>query len=89
MTEADPGGPQRPGPATRAVSLLSRHWKASLRTLLGLALLVVVLQNVEPTTLDLWFWSIERVPKLVLILISMAVGAGLWEILRRALRRSR
>lgn len=41
-----------------------------------LALVVtVVLQNAEPTRIRFLFWSFLAVPKLVLILISMVVGA--------------
>lgn len=73
------------------IDLVVGHWRAVLRVVAALFLLVIVLQNVEPTSVDLWFWSVERVPKLVLMLISMAVGAALWEIARRAVatRRSR
>lgn len=53
---------------------------------LGL-LLVVVLQNVEPMRIDLLFWSLPQVPKLVLILVAMAVGGGLTEGLRMVMRR--
>jgi uncharacterized integral membrane protein len=45
-----------------------------------------VLQNVEPTRIDLLFWSIAEVPKLVLMLASMLIGIAVWEILK-ALRR--
>lgn len=52
-----------------------------------LLLLVVILQNVEPMRIDLLFWSLPQVPKLVLILVAMAVGAGLMESGRLVLRR--
>ena len=48
---------------------------------------VIVLQNVEPIEIDLLFWSVARVPKLVLILVSMLVGALIWEVARRRLLR--
>jgi len=49
-----------------------------------LLLVIIILQNVEPTSVDLLFWSLPQVPKVVLILISMALGAliaflGLWQ----------
>ena len=55
----------------------------------GFALLVVivVLQNLEPTSIDVLFWSMKSVPKLFLLLVSMLIGAATWEILRRLLRR--
>jgi uncharacterized integral membrane protein len=57
----------------------------------GLALLLtVILQNVEPTRIDILFWSLPAVPKLALIVGSMLVGAALWETARRLTRlRSR
>jgi uncharacterized integral membrane protein len=60
-----------------------RHRLALLRATLLVALLVVILQNVEPIDVDLLFWSLSDVPKLVLILASMALGAAFWEITRR------
>jgi uncharacterized integral membrane protein len=58
-------------------------WHHRARLLRGLTLLlvvVIVLQNVEPTTIDVLFWSIARVPKLILIVASMGLGVLLWEI---------
>jgi uncharacterized integral membrane protein len=63
-----------------------RHWRGILRGLLVALLAVVVLQNVERTRIDVLFWSLAEVPKLVLILASMLIGVGVWEILK-ALRR--
>jgi uncharacterized integral membrane protein len=48
---------------------------------------VIVLQNFEPIEIDLLFWSVARVPKLVLILASMLVGGLIWEVARRRLLR--
>jgi uncharacterized integral membrane protein len=50
---------------------------------------VVILQNVEPTSIDVLFWSFASVPKLILILASMMLGALLWEIAGKFVRRSR
>lgn len=69
----------------RALSFLRRHWRAIGRIAAVALLLIVVLQNVEPTSVDLLFWSIGSLPKLVLIVVSMALGAGLWEVGRRRL----
>jgi uncharacterized integral membrane protein len=48
-------------------------------------ILIFIFQNVEPTQLHFLFWSLPELPKLVFILISMALGALLallisWEI---------
>jgi uncharacterized integral membrane protein len=48
---------------------------------------IVVLQNLEPTSIDILFWSMKSVPKLFLLLASMLTGAAVWEVLRRLLRR--
>ena len=53
----------------------------------ALLLAVIVLQNIEPIEIDLLFWSVARVPKLVLILVSMLIGGLIWEVVRRRLRR--
>ncbi|MGH0031013.1 MAG: lipopolysaccharide assembly protein LapA domain-containing protein [Myxococcota bacterium] len=72
-----------------------RNWRLWIYATLWLLLAVVVLQNLEPTRIDLLFWSVAEVPKLVLILVSMAVGVALWELgalllgLRRWRRRER
>ena len=44
---------------------------------------IIILQNLESTSIDVLFWSIAAFPKLVLIFISMLVGAAAWEIARR------
>ena len=44
---------------------------------------IIILQNLESTSIDVLFWSIAALPKLVLIFISMLVGAAAWEIARR------
>ncbi len=73
-------------------------WKALLRRwrLIGYAvvwglLLTIVLQNLEPTRIDVLFWSFAEVPKLILVLGSMAIGVVLWELgaLLLGLRRAR
>lgn len=60
-----------------------RHRVGLLRATLALLLAIVILQNLEPTTIDVLFWQVTEVPKLVLILVSMALGVGLWSILKR------
>ena len=50
-------------------------------------LAIVVLQNLEPTSIDVLFWSVPSLPKLVLILVAMLAGGVLWEIARRLIPR--
>lgn len=38
-------------------------------------LITFILQNAQPTTVHFLFWSLPEIPKLVLILASMLVGA--------------
>lgn len=66
---------------------LRRHPIGVLQGVFLFLVLVVVLQNLEPTPFDVLFWSIASVPKLVLIFVAMLVGGLLWEILRRLLVR--
>jgi uncharacterized integral membrane protein len=47
---------------------------------------IVILQNLESTSIDVLFWSIAALPKLVLIFLSMVVGAIAWELARRLKR---
>ncbi len=44
---------------------------------------IIVLQNLETTSIDVLFWSFAALPKLVLIFASMIVGALAWELARR------
>ena len=71
----------------RILGLLARHPGGVVQLLLFLLAAIVVLQNVESTSIDLLFWSIPAFPKLVLILVSMLVGAAIWEVARRWIRR--
>jgi uncharacterized integral membrane protein len=76
---------KRPG----VLAFLLRHPVGVLQTIAWILVAVIVLQNVEPTSIHLLFWSVGAVPKLVVILVAMLAGAVLWEVLRRLLRRSR
>ena len=49
---------------------------------------IIILQNLESTSIDVLFWSITSLPKLVLIFLSMVVGAAAWELVRRLKPRS-
>jgi uncharacterized integral membrane protein len=44
---------------------------------------IIILQNLETTSIDVLFWSFAALPKLVLIFLSMIVGALAWELARR------
>ena len=56
--------------------------KFILWSLFFVLLVVVMLQNVEPTKIRFLFWSFLAVPKLALILISMAIGGAIALLLR-------
>lgn len=75
-------------------SAFSRMAQFALRHPIGIAQLfflslvaTVILQNLEPTSIDVLFWSLAGIPKLVLILFSMGIGVAAWELMRRLLRR--
>lgn len=71
----------------RLLGLVARHPGGVVQLVLLLLVAIVVLQNVESTSIDVLFWSVPDFPKLVLILVSMLVGAAAWEIARRWIRR--
>jgi hypothetical protein len=68
-----------------ASKVVSRPKLAAGFALVGV-LIVVILQNLEPVTLDFLLWNLGPFSKLWLILGSMAVGAGLAEAVRLLLR---
>jgi len=82
--------PEHDGPASEATSGLgkwmgriARHPRGVAQGI-GFALLaIIVLQNFEPTSVDILFWTVSELPKLVLIFLAMIIGALVWEILRR------
>ncbi len=43
-------------------------------TIIIVLLVTIMMQNAEPTSIDILFWSLPALPKLVVILISMALG---------------
>ena len=90
----DPGTPPPKTASARSGSALgsaagfaARHPTGLLQVVFFALVVIVVLQNLEPTTIDVLFWSFPGFPKLVLILFSMVVGAVVWEIARRFFRR--
>jgi len=70
----------------RAFRFVRRHPARILQVVFFSLLAIIVLQNVEPTSIDVLFWSFAGLPKLVLILLSMAVGAAAWALASRWLR---
>jgi uncharacterized integral membrane protein len=81
--------PRSPAASRRSGAALWRflvqHPVGVLQALAAGLLVVVVLQNLEPTSIDLLFWSVPDVPKLVLMAASILAGGVGWEILRRRL----
>ena len=75
--------PERPSALLRSSRFVARHPAGVIQALFIALLAIVVLQNVEPIPIDLLFWSLPSVPKLVLILVAMLAGGVLWEIARR------
>jgi uncharacterized integral membrane protein len=70
-----------------AARFVARHPLGVAQGIVFALVAIVVLQNLEPTSIDILFWSVPGFPKLVLILVSMVVGAAAWEIVRRLLPR--
>jgi uncharacterized integral membrane protein len=64
----------------RVVEFVRRHPTRIFQLVFFSLLAVVILQNLEPTSIDVLFWSFAGLPKLVLILVSMVVGAAAWEL---------
>ena len=66
---------------------VGRHPGGVVQGVFVALLAIVVLQNLEPTSIDVLFWSIPSLPKLVLILLAMLAGGLSWEIVRRLFAR--
>jgi uncharacterized integral membrane protein len=85
-----PEPPVQQGPVgtfRRILGFTFRHRRALGRGLLLAVVLILILQNVEPTGIDVLFWSFASVPKLILILASMVLGVMVWEIGLKVFRR--
>ena len=72
----------------------SGHWliahpMGALQILLAIMAIIIVFQNLEPTSIDILFWTLVDIPKLLLLLASMLAGGLIWELLRRSLLRRR
>lgn len=68
---------------------LVTHPIGALQILAVVLVAIVVLQNLEPTSIDILFWTLVDIPKLLLLLASIVAGGLIWELLRRVLLRRR
>jgi uncharacterized integral membrane protein len=82
-----PAAPPQRSKLVAALGFLARHPIGVAQVLFVALVTTVVLQNLEPTDLDVLFWSIPGLPKLAMLLVAMAAGALVWEIARRRLFR--
>jgi uncharacterized integral membrane protein len=88
--EAPTGSSGAPGSGSafqRVVRFVRRHPTRIAQGVVLSLVAIVILQNLEPTSIDVLFWSFTGIPKLVLILLSMVVGAAVWELGVRWFRR--
>ena len=71
----------------RGVAFVVRHPIGIVQFVFFALVAIIILQNLESTSIDVLFWSVSTLPKLVLICLSMLIGAAIWELLRRWFRR--
>ena len=71
----------------RGVAFVVRHPIGIVQFVFFALVAIIILQNLESTSIDVLFWSVSTLPKLVLICLSMLIGAAMWELLRRWFRR--
>jgi hypothetical protein len=89
--EQDPKiSPPEPSDVTNSGSAFGRGLAFVVRHPIGVVqfvffslVAIIILQNLESTSIDVLFWSVSTLPKLVLICFSMLIGAAAWELLRR------
>ena len=67
----------------RGVAFVVRHPIGIVQFVFFSLVAIIILQNLESTSIDVLFWSVSTLPKLILILFSMLIGAAAWELLRR------
>jgi uncharacterized integral membrane protein len=82
-----PAAPKPAGALSRTLRFVARHPLGVAQGVFFVLVAIVVLQNLESTSIDVLFWSIPTFPKLVLIFLSMLVGALAWEVARRWVSR--
>ena len=68
---------------SRVRQFIVRNPNRTAQFVFFLLVAIIILQNLESTSIDFLFWSIAALPKLVLIFLSMVVGAAAWELVRR------
>jgi uncharacterized integral membrane protein len=71
----------------RGVAFVVRHPIGIVQFVFFSLVVIIILQNLESTSIDVLFWSVSTLPKLVLICLSMLIGAAVWELLRRLIWR--
>jgi len=79
--------PSRASLPASIARFVGRHPAGVVQGVFVALLAIVVLQNLEPTSIDVLFWSVPSLPKLVLILVAMLAGGLIWEIARRLFAR--
>ena len=79
--------PRRASLPASIAGFVGRHPAGVVQGVFVTLLAIVVLQNLEPTSIDVLFWSVPSLPKLVLILVAMLAGGLIWEISRRLFAR--
>ena len=67
----------------RGVAFVVKHPIEIVRGVFFALVAIIILQNLESTSIDVLFWSVSTLPKLILICLSMLIGAVTWELLRR------
>jgi uncharacterized integral membrane protein len=67
----------------RGVAFVVQHPIGIVRFVFFSLVAIIILQNLESTSIDVLFWSVSTLPKLVLICFSMLIGAVAWELVRR------
>jgi len=65
-------------------TFLTKHPIATFKGVVVLLLAFVILQNYGPTSIDFFFWTLTSSPKVVVILVSIIIGAIGWELFRPA-----
>jgi len=66
----------------RIFEFMKDHPGATFRGAVVLLIAIIILQNYESTSIDFLFWTITNSPKIVVILVSMLLGAVVWELYR-------
>ena len=67
----------------RGVAFAMRHPIGIVQFVFFSLVVIIILQNLESTSIDVLFWSVSTFPKLVLICFSMLIGAATGYLLRR------